>query len=127
MLRFGSRVAHFRRMGRFFLSGQTTCALLLGAGLLLRAHAALRVPEQGATENVKTRPAEMAGERAPRPAVAVAQGRSGSARTVHGNSHKRKGFTHRDGRHRVRNCGVALADRGIRCGQAGGSARELGR
>jgi len=29
-------------MGRFFLSGQTTCALLLGAGLLLRAHSALR-------------------------------------------------------------------------------------
>ncbi|HYY51738.1 MAG TPA: hypothetical protein VE755_02645 [Myxococcales bacterium] len=103
-------------MGRFFLSGQTTCALLLGAGLLLRAHAALRLPEQAAPENVKTRPAEMAGERAARPAVAVAQERSASARTVHGNSHKRKGFTHRDKRHRVRKCGVALANRGIRCG-----------
>lgn len=29
-------------MSRLFLSGQTTCALLLGAGLLLRAQAALR-------------------------------------------------------------------------------------
>jgi len=32
-------------MGRFFLSGQTTCALLLGAGLLLRAQSALRSNE----------------------------------------------------------------------------------
>src|SRR6202521_3550288 len=31
-----------RCMSRLFLSGQTTCALLLGAGLLLRAQAALR-------------------------------------------------------------------------------------
>jgi hypothetical protein len=103
-------------MGRFFLSGQTTCALLLGAGLLLRAQAALRIPEHAAAEGVKTRPAEMAGERPARPVVAAAQERYKTARSVHSGSHKRKGSTQRDGRHRARKCGVALANRGIRCG-----------
>src|SRR2546425_92966 len=51
-------------MGRLFLSGQTTCALLLGAGLLLRAQGAFRSPEHAAMDSAKTRPAEMAGERA---------------------------------------------------------------
>lgn len=104
-------------MGRFFLSGQTTCALLLGAGLLLRAQAALRGPEtQGAPETPRTRPAEMMGERAPRivrntPSMGVAP-----PRTVHRPSHTRKGFAHRDGRHKVRKGGVALAGRGNRQG-----------
>jgi hypothetical protein len=103
------------RMRRFFLSGQTTCALLLGAGLLLRAQAALRPPERSGLD-AKTRPSEMAGERAPRQAVVPAPERSATARSVQKNSHKRKGFTHRDARHRERKCGVALAERGFRCG-----------
>jgi hypothetical protein len=106
------------RMGRFFLSGQTTCALLLGAGLLLRAQAALRPPEASSAD-ARTRPAEMTGERtarAPRAAVTSAPERSAGARSVQKNSQARKGFTHRDARHRVRKCGVDLADRGIRCG-----------
>ena len=103
-------------MRRFFLSGQTTCALLLGAGLLLRAQAALRPAERSPMET-KTRPAELAGERTPRPsAVPAAPERSVTARSVQKNSHKRKGFTHRDSRHRERKCGVALAERGFRCG-----------
>ncbi|OLD07764.1 MAG: hypothetical protein AUG04_09010 [Deltaproteobacteria bacterium 13_1_20CM_2_69_21] len=102
-------------MGRLFLSGQTTCALLLGAGLLLRAQGAFRSPEHAAMDSAKTRPAEMAGERAARPAVAPAAERSVDARSVQRSSHKRKGFTHRDGRHRVRKCGVALANHGLRC------------
>jgi hypothetical protein len=101
-------------MGRLFLSGQTTCALLLGAGLLLRAQAALRPAEAPAVDG-RTRPAEMMGQRA-RPADAQAQEGPRSARTVQKSSHTRKGFTHRDGRHRARKCGVALANRRVRCG-----------
>jgi hypothetical protein len=100
-------------MGRMFLSGQTTCALLLGAGLLLRAQAALRPPEPAVSE--KTRPAEMMGQRL-RPVDALAQERPRTARTVQKSSHTRKGFTHRDGRHRARKCGVELAHRPARCG-----------
>ena len=97
-----------------FFSGQTTCALLLGAGLLLRAQAALRPGEHTAAS---TRPSEMMGERAPAHPVAVeAPEGSGRARTVQKSSHKRKGFAHRDAHHRGRKCGVALATRGIRCG-----------
>jgi YHS domain-containing protein len=105
-------------MGRMFLSGQTTCALLLGAGLLLRAQAAIRPAEHATDEATKTRPAEMTGDHpAPRPAVVQAPQGVRSARTVQKSSHKRKGFTHRDARHRERKCGgVALATRGIRCG-----------
>jgi hypothetical protein len=105
------------RMGRFFLSGQTTCALLLGAGLLLRAQAALR-PSEPSSVDTKTRPAEMMGERAPRPPrpASTAPQKARSARSVQKNSHTRKGFTHRDGRNRERKCGVALANRGFRCG-----------
>jgi len=104
-------------MGRFFLSGQTTCAVLLGAGLLLRAHGALR-PSDAATD-VKTRPAEMMAERAarpirPRPAVSPQGARN--ARSVQKNSQARKGFTHRDARHRRRTCGVDLATRSSKCG-----------
>jgi len=100
-------------MGRMFLSGQTTCALLLGAGLLLRAQAALSPFEASGAE--KTRPAEMMGQR-PRPAEALAHEGPRTARTVQKSSHTRKGFTHRDGRHRARKCGVALANRPGRCG-----------
>jgi hypothetical protein len=105
-------------MGRFFLSGQTTCALLLGAGLLLRAHAALRGPEQApvALETPRTRPAEMLGERAPRvPRNTQAVG-AAPARTVHRSSHTRKGFAHRNNRHKAQKGGVALAGRGLRQG-----------
>jgi hypothetical protein len=101
-----------------FLSGQTTCALLLGAGLLLRAQAALRPGDHASAETPKTRPAEMMGERAAPPRTALAPPQQGprSARSVQKNSHQRKGRLHRDARHRTRKCGVALATRGIRCG-----------
>jgi len=105
------------RMGRFFLSGQTTCALLLGAGLLLRAQAALRSAEPSPVD-AKTRPAEMTGERAartPRRVGTPLPERPQTARSVQKNSHTRKGFTQRDGRHRVRKCGVRLANRGFGC------------
>jgi hypothetical protein len=102
------------RMGRMFLSGQTTCALLLGAGLLLRAQAALRPAEHTAPA---TRPAEMMGERTLlRPTLAQPQEGSATVRSVQKSSHKRKGFAHREQRHRSRKCGVAIATRAIRCG-----------
>jgi hypothetical protein len=104
-------------MGRFFLSGQTTCALLLGAGLLLRAHAALRGPEAPvALETPRTRPAEMLGERAPRVSRNTQSLGAVPARTVHRSSHTRKGFTHRNNRHKAKKRGVALAGRGLRQG-----------
>jgi len=47
-------------MRRLFLSAQTTCALLLGAGLLLRAQAHLRAQEENAPQvAARTRPAQM--------------------------------------------------------------------
>jgi hypothetical protein len=47
-------------MGRLFLSAQTTCALLLGAGLLLRAQAYLRAQEENApVMAARTRPAQI--------------------------------------------------------------------
>ena len=47
-------------MGRLFLSAQTTCALLLGAGLLLRAQAHLRAQEENVPQvAARTRPAQM--------------------------------------------------------------------
>jgi len=47
-------------MGRFFLSAQTTCAVLLGAGLLLRAQAHLRAQEENAPQvAARTRPAQI--------------------------------------------------------------------
>ena len=47
-------------MGRLFLSAQTTCALLLGAGLLLRAQAHLRAQEENAPQMAaRTRPAQV--------------------------------------------------------------------
>src|SRR5512140_1342789 len=105
-------------MGRFFLSGQTTCALLLGAGLLLRAQAALKPADAVAASGTpRTRPSEMMAERAPRlPRAPDTTVRSVGTRTEHRTSHKRKGFAHRDGRHAVRRCGVSLAGRSDRCG-----------
>src|SRR3954467_5382734 len=77
-----SRCRLWLRMGRFFLSGQTTCALLLGAGLLLRAQAALRPAEAVAAGAPRTGPSEMLAERAPRvprpPALAAAEKPAGA-------------------------------------------------
>src|SRR4051794_846542 len=86
-------------MGRFFLSGQTTCALLLGAGLLLRAHSALR-PEEPPQRAPRARPAEMFPERAPveaapRPVKGVGERDGKMARTGKARSHARKGPGHR--------------------------------
>jgi hypothetical protein len=102
-------------MKLFFLSGQTTCALLLGAGLLLRAQAALRTESETAAT-----PAAIEAPRA-RPVESASPRLRGSERSVvvrRGNhiSHKRKGFTHREhGRH-ARRRGVAIAGRGTRWG-----------
>jgi len=49
-------------MGRLFLSAQTTCALLLGAGLLLRAQAYLRAQEENAPQAARMRPAQIFSE-----------------------------------------------------------------
>jgi hypothetical protein len=50
-------------MGRLFLSAQTTCALLLGAGLLLRAQAYLRAQEEDAPPpTARMRPAQILSE-----------------------------------------------------------------
>ena len=101
-------------MNRLFLSGQMTCAMLLGAGLLLRAQAALRVEPEAATpaaiESPRTRPAELA---SPRPRASE---RSVVVRRGKEITHPRKGFTHREkGRH-ARRRGVAIAGRGARWG-----------
>jgi hypothetical protein len=125
-------------MQRFFLSGQTTCAMLLGAGLLLRAQAALTSrPEtapQARLESPRARPAELFGERVPRlprttlparssgPSLArevgpVASNPLVEQQHVQNESHLRKGFSRGMGRHKVRKCGgVALAGRQFRCG-----------
>ena len=106
------------RMRRLFLSGQMTCAMLLGAGLLLRAQAALHSEPEAqpptAVEIPRTRPAELMAERA-RPAPRIVRSEAPS-RPVHKISHSRKGFAHRTVRHRIRKCGVALAGRSFRCG-----------
>src|SRR5436853_7878425 len=87
-------------MGRFFLSGQTTCALLLGAGLLLRAQSALRTNEP-APRAPRAHPAEMFPERTPSAEAAprVVKGpseRDGKkARTGKARSHARKALGHR--------------------------------
>jgi len=126
-------------MQRFFLSGQTTCALLLGAGLLLRAQAALTKPEaapQARLETPRTRPAELFGERAPRlpratnPQMAARLMNTPAAhaaaanpsvpsleRHVQNDLRVRKGLAHNGGLHKVRKCGgAAFAGRQFRCG-----------
>jgi hypothetical protein len=130
-------------MQRFFLSGQTTCALLLGAGLLLRAQAALTKPEsapQARLETPRTRPAELFGERAPRlpratnPQMAARlMNTQANAQTAHAAAANpsvpslerhvqndlrvRKGLAHNGGLHKARKCGgAAFAGRQFRCG-----------
>ena len=105
-------------MRRLFLSGQMTCAMLLGAGLLLRAQAALRSePEPvAAAESPRTRPSEMTGERGRMPPRVLRAEPPAAPRTVHRSSHSRKGFAHRARHPRVRKSGVALAGRWVRAG-----------
>ena len=119
-------------MGRLFLSGQTTCALLLGAGLLLRAQAAIRQdPEpapaaQQAVATPGTRPSQMFEDhlaratRTPRPPVSPRSGRGARSapRTEESVSHSRKGFAHRLRRAQGKRCGAALAQahRSFKCG-----------
>ena len=117
-------------MGRFFLSGQTTCALLLGAGLLLRAQAALRSQDDAVAQQTaaRTRPAELLGDRA-----LIPRARSGQAprvvRTAAGQdatgtrngkarAQARKPMAHRARQARAKRCGatVAKSDSGFRCG-----------
>jgi hypothetical protein len=120
-------------MSRLFLSGQTTCALLLGAGLLLRAQAALRfepapvyAPQQAAKsafEQDAARPVGRGmgpdGHAAARAARPLGTSRSLRAdldpgvardRAEHAVSHTRK--THAQGRRvaEERRCGALLAD-----------------
>jgi len=108
-------------MGRFFLSGQTTCALLLGAGLLLRAQAALRVDEP-APRAPRARPAEMFPERTPpvEPAPRAVKGaseRDGQmARPGKARSHARKALGHRLRRADAARCGAPLAQSRLGCG-----------
>ncbi len=113
-------------MGRLFLSGQTTCALLLGAGLLLRAQAALRQdPEpapaaQQAVETPRTRPSEMFEDHLthttklqPSPRATALDAQAGNS-----GSQVRKAFAHKLRRAQGKRCGAALAqrDRGFKCG-----------
>ena len=103
-------------MNRLFLSGQMTCAMLLGAGLLLRAQAALHPEPVAAAAASETRPSELTGEHA-RPAPRIVRNEAPVApRVVHKISHTRKGLAHRVPRSKARKCGVALAERGFRCG-----------
>ena len=121
-------------MSRFFLSGQTTCALLLGAGLLLRAQAALRPePEQQGTaaqsvEAPGTRNSDMvqdlhspravwishAAETTPAPKIVrVEQAPQVQTEKIVAQSGK---VSARGQHHSKRRCSVAVAARGFRCG-----------
>jgi predicted RNase H-like nuclease len=108
-------------MGRYFLSGQTTCALLLGAGLLLRAHAALQSPEGPA--QAAARPAEIFPQQqvvrirqAPRAAQGTAGRDSTVARSGKSRSHARNGVAHKARRSSEKRCGASLARRPMDCG-----------
>jgi hypothetical protein len=119
-------------MGRLFLSGQTTCALLLGAGLLLRAQAALRQdPEpapaaQQSVETPRTRPSEMFEDhltRSTRPSKLTVSPRAARSIELDGQagnsgSQMRKALAHKQRRAQGKRCGAALAlrDRGFKCG-----------
>ncbi|GAC1337547.1 MAG: hypothetical protein NVSMB23_04150 [Myxococcales bacterium] len=119
-------------MSRLFLSGQTTCALLLGAGLLLRAQAALRfdtepavAPQQAAKSAFEQQTTQQAGRapapdghaafRGPRPMVGVRALRSdveqGAARgrAEHGVTHSRKARAQGRRVAQQRRCGAPLA------------------
>lgn len=110
-------------MGRLFLSGQTTCALLLSAGLLLRAQAALQKEPEPAAQQTTVEPP---GERAPamleqhalrarmaRPAIVPPKPLrlDGQALDEQGRSHVRKGVAHRLGRSKAKRYGSALAQK----------------
>jgi hypothetical protein len=108
-------------MGRYFLSGQTTCALLLGAGLLLRAHAALQAPD-GPAQPV-TRPAEIFPHQQVvriRQAPRAVQGTAGRDSTVDrggkSRSHARNGRAHKMPRASAKRCGASLAQPRVDCG-----------
>jgi|GEM_PF-1635932 len=126
-------------MGRLFLSGQTTCALLLGAGLLLRAQALLRPPDgaeqqgsrddRAAPESERAQKSEMSFDERPlhqrvaqKPNGRVLrEGRqpgSTTARHEQSSSHLRKGLAHHGRRLQGKRCGASLAERkdGFRCG-----------
>jgi hypothetical protein len=107
-------------MGRLFLSGQTTCALLLGAGLLLRAQAALQkepVAQQTTVETPGERPPAMlerhaARARMARPEVSPKPLRlDGQALNEQGRSHMRKAVAPRQGRSKAKRYGSALAQK----------------
>lgn len=122
-------------MGRLFLSGQTTCALLLGAGLLLRAQAALRAdpePAQAAQQMVatpRTLPSELfenhlaRAARSPKPltsprAVHAVRANDQADQAEQTVSQVRKGFAHKLRRAQGNRCGAALAQqyREFKCG-----------
>jgi hypothetical protein len=108
-------------MGRYFLSGQTTCALLLGAGLLLRAQAALQSPE--GPGQASARPAEIFPQQqtvrirqAPRPVQGTAGRDATVARSGKSRSHARNGLAHRVRRPPEKRCGASLAHPRVDCG-----------
>ena len=111
-------------MARLFLSGQTTCALLLGAGLLLRAQAALRqepveTAQRAPIEAPRTVHAEPFPEqtvRAKAPRVARTGTDAVTPRRGNARSHSKKGLAHRQARVAKRACGVRVASKGFRCG-----------
>jgi hypothetical protein len=108
-------------MGRYFLSGQTTCALLLGAGLLLRAHAALQAPDGPAQS--PARPAEIFPQQqivrirqAPAAVQGTASRDSGVARSGKTRSHGRNAVAHCVRHAPDKRCGASLAQPRVDCG-----------
>ena len=113
-------------MARLFLSGQTTCALLLGAGLLLRAQAALRQePAESAQRapleaprTVQSQPlAEQAARaRSLRVVRTGTDGTGSSPRSGNARSQAKKRLAQQKARAARRACGVRVASKGFRCG-----------
>ena len=116
-------------MGRMFLSAQTTCALLLGAGLLLRAQAYVRAQDENAPQvAARTRPAEIFDTRgvsrsahtgqAPRIVRTPAGQERAATRGGKARTQGRKPMAHRARQARAKRCGatVAKSDSGFRCG-----------
>ena len=108
-------------MGRLFLSAQTTCALLLGAGLLLRAQARLRAQEENAPQvAARTRPAQIFDTRATPgragQAPRVVRAPSSQERTATGGgkarTHGRKPMAHRARKPGRRGAAVAESNTG---------------
>jgi len=112
-----------------FLSAQTTCALLLGAGLLLRAQAHLRAQDenQGSVTS-RTRPAQIFDTRtvsratqagqAPRAVRAPGSRDGATTRSGKTRTHARKPMAHRARNSRANRCGALFAqsNTGYRCG-----------